>query len=263
MKDAIDYTFTEDDAFLLFKDGKEAGLTYLYTYYFNSLLRCGLRIIQDHFAVENIVQDTFLKAWSFRERITSALHAYRFMRMNVKWGCYDYYHRPEYRQVAYTDYFDNYPNTWLEPDFGEEPTPCPDEEMLKSVYEVMPYLPANKQTVLQLYFKYGFSYKQIAKRFSSNSQAVSHELHEGLDYLKKVIHTQKQLAAPVIHISTATKHSYDEQLSGEMLQLFKLRFENKLPFDVIAAKMNLSQPYVQQQYVAAHAKLKKMKARRL
>lgn len=252
---------TDNDCFLLFNQGSEIGLSGLYNLYYASLVRYGLRILQDHFAVENIVQDAFLKAWSFRERLTSGRHAYCFMRLNVKWHCYDYYHRPEYRNVAYTEYFDNYPNAWLAPDFDEETAICRDEEMLQSIYEVMPYLPASKQTILELYFKYGFSYKQIAKRFSSNSQAVSTELHEGLDYLKKVIHTKKKLTTPVI-IPKNDNQPYNEYLSGEILQVFKLRYENKLSFDVIAAKMNLSQPYVQQQYVAAHAKLKQMKQNR-
>jgi hypothetical protein len=49
-----------------------------------------------------------------------------------------------------------------------------------------------------------------------------------------------------------------EILDGELLQVFRLRYEMKLGFDVIAAKMNLPQAYVQQQYVAAHIRIQQM-----
>lgn len=251
---------TDNDCFLLFNQGSEIGLSELYNLYYTSLVRYGLRILQDHFAVENIVQDAFLKAWSFRERLTSGRHAYCFMRMNVKWACYDYYKQPENHWFEYSEYMDYSALDYL-PDFDLEEPVCQDEEMLKSIYEIMPYLPVNRQTILELYFKYGFSYKHIAKRYSSSVAAVSNELREGLAYLKKIIHTKKQITPASIPAPSA-KHPADEHLTGETLQLFKLRYENKLPFDVIAAKMNLPQPYVQQQYVAAHAKLKQLKVNR-
>jgi DNA-directed RNA polymerase specialized sigma subunit len=143
----------------------------------------------------------------------------------------------------------------------EEPI-CSDEELLKSIYDVMPYLSLNKQTILQLYFKFGFSYKQIAKRYGSTVQTISNDLHEALAYLKKVIHSKKQVNQSVSKSTGNGKYRAEEYFTGEMLQLFKLRYEDKLSFDVIAAKMNLPQPYIQQQYVAAHAKLQKLKTSR-
>jgi RNA polymerase sigma factor (sigma-70 family) len=242
-----------------FAQGDETGLSRLYNLYSSPLIKCGLRIVHDHFAVENIVNDAFLKAWSFRQSLTSSMHAYRFMRMNVKWDCYDYYRRPENRQVVYPDR-DDYPDTAILPYNDEESSCWRDEEMLQSIYNIIPYLPPNRQTILQLYFKYGFSYKQIAKRYGSSVQAITNEIHEGLAYLKKVIHAKKQLTAPAP--TPLVIGNVEECLTGEMLVLFKLRFESKLSFESIAAKMNLPQPYVQQQYVAAHAKLNGLKTSR-
>jgi len=250
----IDPEFLHD-----FSEGKEAGLSKLYKLYHLPLIRCGLQIVQDYFAVENIVQDAFLKVWLFRDRLKSYLHAYRFMRMNVKWDCYDYYKKPENRLVVYAEY-EAYPAVGNQPLADYEEDIHKDEEMLQAIYKVIPYLPADRQTVLQLYFKYGFSYKQIAKRYSSSVQNVTREIYEGLDYLKKVIHASKQVivSAPI----TMVRKEAEECLTGEMLQLFRLRYECKLPFDIIATKMNLSQSYVQQQYVIAHRQLNQLKKSR-
>jgi hypothetical protein len=51
---------------------------------------------------------------------------------------------------------------------------------------------------------------------------------------------------------------YEEILNGELLQLFRLRYEMKLSFEAIAARMNLSQVYVQQHYISAHARIQQM-----
>lgn len=220
-----------------------------------------MRILPNEFAITTIVQDALLKAWDFRERMTCLQHTFRFMCMNVKWACYDYYRQPGFRQVIYLGH-DAYPDVSFLPGPEEAEAVCNEEALLKSIYDVMPYLPMNKQTILQLYFKYGFSYKQIAKRYGANIQTISNDLREALAYLKKVIHAKKQITKPIFLPVVAAKYRAEEYLAGEMLQLFKLRYENKLPFDVIAAKMNLPQPYVQQQYAAAHAKLQQLKIHR-
>ena len=254
-------TPTEQTYFLQYKNGDEEGFAQLYRMMFNSLLRYGMRILPNEFAVNTIVQDALLKAWDFRQRMTCLQHTFRFMCMNIKWACYDYYRQPGTRQVIYLGH-DTYPDVSFLPGLEEVEPVYNEEALLKSIYDVMPYLPLNKQTILQLYFKYGFSYKQIAKRYGSNIQTISNNVHEALAYLKKVIHAKKELTKPISLPVASAKCRAEEYFAGEMLQLFKLRYENKLPFDMIAAKMNLPQPYVQQQYAAAHARLQQLKINR-
>ena len=254
-------TKEEQACFLRFTRGEEAGLTFIYCSLFKPLLRHGMGIVSNEFAVESIVQEAFLKAWAFRARMTSLLHTFRFMRMNVTWSCYDYYRQPDtklHRSFIYSDSIENYADRVN----GQEDTEQPylDEERLKVIYNVIPYLPVKQQTIFTLYFKYGLSYKQIARRFSTSNQAVGHELQKGLEHLKKVVEAKKRLDVPVATSNILKRNVpiYNERLSGEMLQLFRLRYELKLGFDVIAGKMSLSQPYVQQQYRLAHIKLQKM-----
>ena len=251
-------TPTEQAHFLRYKNGEEEGFTQLYRMMFNSLIRYGMRILPNEFAVTTIVQDALLKAWNFREKMTCLQHTFRFMCMNVKWACYDYYKQPGIRQVIYLEHND-YPDVSLLPGLEEAEPVSNAETLLKSIYDVIPYLPLNKQTILQLYFKYGFSYKQIAKRYGTNIQTISNDVHEALAYLKKVIHAKKQITKPVSLPVVNKKYRAEEYFTGEMLRLFKMRYESKLSFDVIAARMNLPQPYVQQQYAAAHAKLQQLK----
>lgn len=261
-KDSIIRILNDHDCFLNFKKGDENALAHFCRHLHRPLLLHGLKIVRDHFEVNSIIQEAFLKAWNFRERLTSVPHTYRFLRLNVTWKCYNYYRQPDKRnhRIIYTDNIETYAGATCisEQEVNGQP-PYADEEMLQAIYNIIPYLPANRQVILTLFFKYGFSYKQIAKRFATSNQAVSIELQKCLEHVKKVIHTKKKLDTPVS--SVKSRLPYNEILDGELLQLFRLRYEMKLGFDSIATKMNLSQAYVQQQYAAAHIRIQQMTKR--
>lgn len=251
------------ESFIRFKQGDEAALSRLYRKFYRLLMRHGFRIVHDEFVVNSSIQEAFLKAWHFRERLTSILHTYRFLRLNVTWKCYNYYRQPDrlHRRIIYTDNIDSYADACYMSDvIGNDQPLFADDEMLQTIYKVISYLPEDRQTILTLFFKYGFTYKQIAKRFSTSNKVISIELRKGLEHLKKIIHAKKKLDAP-INVSKKTL-SHDELLDGELLQVFRLRYEMKLGFEVIATKMNLPQAYVQQQYVAAHIRIQQMTKRR-
>lgn len=242
--------------FYFFTQGDENGLDYLYRQLFNPLVCHGLQIIKDEFSVNTIVQDAFLKCWRFRDRLTSLLHAYRFMRMNVSWDCYDYYKQPANRLISRGVILENLPDNTDISDLEEKLDGADKtdqfEELLQSVYNVIPYLPPNRQTILTLYFKYGFSHKQIAKRYAASSQSISIELQKGLEHLKKIIHAKKRLTTTN---NLNKERPYAKYLEGDLLTVFTLRKEKKLGFDEIDRIVNFPQSYVLQQYILAYSKL--------
>jgi RNA polymerase sigma factor (sigma-70 family) len=243
-----------------FKQGRENGLSCLYQTFYKHLLRHGLRIIADEFVINSSIQEAFLKAWNFRERMASVLHTYRFLRLNVTWKCYDYYRHPNqlHQRIIYTDNIDNYTKgCYFDDKEHEGQVFAISEERLQAIDKVIPYLPATRKTIFTLYFKYGLTHRQIAKRFSSSSQFISAELQKGLEDLKKVIHTAKKLDTPVIPHHTDTR--YPACLQGELLQLFRLRYESKWSFEKIAAQMNLPLAYVQHEYIKAHRLINEMR----
>jgi DNA-directed RNA polymerase specialized sigma24 family protein len=50
------------------------------------LMLYGLKILKNEFAVENTVQDAYLKLWNFKDTITDRGHAVAFLKQNVKWA---------------------------------------------------------------------------------------------------------------------------------------------------------------------------------
>lgn len=249
--------------FIRFSNGDQSGLTYFYQKFRRPLLRHGQTITADEFVIHSSIQEAFLKAWNLRQRLTGIGHAYRFIRLNVTWKCYEYYRKPGnqfHKRIILTDFNEGFvlPSPWQEWDEQENAAWKLNEERLQSIYKAMPYLPADRQTILTLYYRYGLSYKQIAKRFSTGNQTIYLELQKGIEFIKKVI--QRDQPRKLV-VSTADSSPYSESLHGEMLHLFRLRYEQKLSFDTIASQMNLSVSYIQQQYLAAHRILKTLQSK--
>lgn len=253
------------DFFHQFIEGKQTGFSKIYRAFYPLLLRHGQQITSDDFVIQSSIQEAFLKAWSFRQRFTSIGHTYRFIRLNLTWLCYSYYRKPANRfhgKLILTDWANGLSerSQYQHWDEQEAFTWKLNEERLQTIYKALPYLPADRQTILLLHYKYGLTHRQIAKRFGTGHQTVHLELQKGIAFLQKVIHqSSSRLKKTALKLPTETA-SYPECLHGEMLQLFRLRYEQKLGFAAIAEQMNLSVSYVQQQYLAAHRLLKTLQA---
>lgn len=261
---------TTDNYYYLarFKEGDEKAMDYFYQHAYRPLVGFGKRIIDDEFTVSTLVHEAILKTWDFRERMESMHHIYCFARLCVKWECYGWYRKPAnriYRQTDMDEFIEFRPDRSFFDDGATAYEHGVDEENLKMIHDVLPYLPAKRRTMLMLYFKYGLGYNEIANRFATSNQKISVEVQKGLEYLKKVIHAKKRItpddkmlkAEP--RSKSAALSGYEEYLSGETLQVFRLRYEMKLSFDAIAFRLGLPPGQVRQEYVTAHINLRKMK----
>ena len=177
------------EQFIRFTQGDEKGLTWLYQQYYNKLLSYGLRIVNDEFAVNTIVQEAFLKAWAFRERLLHPRHVYCFMRLNIKWDCCDHLERiiKTRRHTVTIDHPEYYEHSghW-EPE-EEDNTHARAEEQLQAINKIIPLLPQERRGMLRLYYNQGMSYQQIAKRFGSGSGCVRCEIEKGVKYVKMIV----------------------------------------------------------------------------
>jgi RNA polymerase sigma factor (sigma-70 family) len=253
-----------DTCCIAFREGDERALEHVYTRYYQPLCSHGRQIIDDEFTVSCIVQEAFLKGWQFRKTMENMRHIYCFMRQDVSWKCFACLSNPVnqfHRSLVHTEGLENYSIYY--DDQPAEDTSFYEERKLKAIEEALPYLPANRQTIMTLYFKHGMSYKKIARRFGASVPAISTEVRKSLESIKKLVHAQKKLDRQKTALSATNGHAYTEKLDIEMQQIFKLRYEQKQSFAQIGQKMNVSQAHVQQQYLAAHRRLQQAKDRKL
>jgi|SRR5665647_185728 len=242
----------EDHYYTGFRNGDEKAFGYVYAQYYRPLYRHGYQIVDDEFAVNCIVNEAFLKGWQWREKMESMKHIYCFIRQEVNWKCYSYLSNPSnrfHRELVHSEYIGNLPDGQ-----GEEEHHTLADQKLKAIEEALPYLTGNRQTIMTLYFKYGYSYKRIARRFGTSNQAVSREVQQSLEGLRKIVHAQRRLNDPKPERPARQLHT--EGMDEETRQVFSMRYVEKLGFTEIAAKLQLPLERVQQQYVLAHRKIK-------
>lgn len=258
---------THEHYYLGFRDGNEKAFEYVYNRYYGPLCNHAYKIIRDEFTVNCIVNEAFLKGWKFRESMENMRHIYCFMRQEVNWKCYAYFRNPSnrfHRTLVHLEYLHNLPEL---PGEGEENHLA--ENKLKAIGEVLPYLPGNRQTIMTLYFKYGYSYKRIARRFGTTNQAISNEVQKSLESLRKMVHAQKRLTESKPPMLLHAQKKLNErkpmrslrQLNTEGMdertrQVFTMRYMEKQDFSSIAEKLGIPVAQVQQHYVKAHTKLK-------
>lgn len=245
---------TENDYhYELFKAGEETALTYVYRHVQPALLRHGLRIVNDRFVAENLVHEAILKCWRFREQMESMRHIYCFMRQSLRWSCFSYYKKPVnhfHRAMMYSSREEDLTETAENYEQG-----LARAEQIKLLEEAMPYLPAKRRSMLQLYLRHGMNYTGIAGRFNASHQSVHRELQQSIVLLKKIIHATSQLEQPAHNFTQGVLQRDTSGMSAELKEIFRLRYEEKQGFASIASKMNLPQAYVQQQYIKAQQQL--------
>lgn len=240
-----------------FKQGDEKALAYIHRHTAKLLTYHGRQIIDDNFVVNSMVQEVYIKAWSMRDKIENMYHLYCFMKMNLSWECLGWLRNARNafykKKIYYTDNTEAYEGSQLQALAEmDELSRFFDEERMAMIEKVIPYLPPHRQTIVDLHFRQGLSYKAIARRFGGSHMSVHLEVQKGLEHLKKMIHRQRKAVGIPVPLACSVPHITDA-LDLEMTQIFRFRLEYKMGFATIAEKMNLEQGYVQRKYVEAHA----------
>lgn len=251
--------------FLLFKKGEETGLNYVYEHLYRPVLYYANCITGDEFANHTIVQEAFLRAWQFRERMTSMLHLFRFIRLCTRWGCYDYFRQPAnrfYRQLIHPEYLEDSKSAAYDPEIEDDQAAFSaiELERINLVKDAIPYLPGNRQTIMRLYFRYGLSLKEIASRFSAPYQHISQEVQEGISALKSMI-LRIKMQEPICQVTSGSSPptQWQQLLSDQQIKICQLRLYQQYGFDRIAQELNIPMWQALKEYVSANEILKSAK----
>jgi RNA polymerase sigma factor (sigma-70 family) len=242
--------------FELLQQGHPDALEYIYTKYKRTLFWVGRQILDDDFAVETLVQDTFLILWEKRDRIERPEHIYYFLRMVMKRECYTYYVRPKnkfFRTVNSLESYENYQEYLHGYDPGKEDQHLLESETQQKAFDrisrVFPLLSPERRRLIELCLKYGFQYKTIAQLMGTSITHTSNEVKRAIEDIKNIIHQGSNL-------ETKPKPMVAIKIQGEMTQeqekVLQLRTERQYSFAAIAKELNLSQKEVHQEFMAAY-----------
>lgn len=238
---------------LLFRSGDERALNYFYKRTYDSLLYLGKGLVNDEFLVSCILHECYLKVWAHRDKIESLPHAYRFIRLNLRWQVLKNVQKPAYRIYRKMTKIDH-----LEPFWGEKPNvesyfkDDTEQKRWEEIEKAISFLPKQRQLIASLHFQDGHSPPEVAKRIGANTLHVTSEIQKAIEELKRIVAPR----ATVSIRQAKQSYPYDHILSSEQAAVFELRQDQKKSFAEIASILGYPQTQVQQHYIKAYQLIK-------
>jgi DNA-directed RNA polymerase specialized sigma24 family protein len=238
---------------LLFRSGDERALNYFYKRTFNSLLYVGRGLVNDEFLVSCILHECYLKVWAHRDKIESLPHAYRFIRLNLRWQILKHVQKPAYQIYRKMTEIDH-----LEPFLSEKPDvegyfkDGSEQKRWEEIARAISFLPKQRQLIASLHFQDGHCPREVAKGIGASTLHVTSEIQKCVDDLKKIV--APRATVPVGQVKQSC--TYDHILNSEQAAVFELRQDQKKSFADIALILGYPQTQVQQQYIKAYQLIK-------
>ncbi|WP_342087732.1 RNA polymerase sigma factor [Dyadobacter sp. OTU695] len=238
---------------LLFRSGDERALNHFYKRTYDSLLYLGRGLVNDEFLVSCILHECYLKVWVHRDKIESLPHAYRFIRLNLRWQLLKHVQKPAYQIYRKMTEIDH-----LEPFLGEKPNvegyskDGTEQKRWKEIEKAISFLPKQRQLIASLHFRDGHSAREVAKRIGASTLHVTSEIQKAVEDLKRIV--APRTIVPIRQ--TRQPYPYDHILSTEEAAVFGLRQDQKKSFADIASILGYPQTQVQQHYIKAYQLIK-------
>jgi RNA polymerase sigma factor (sigma-70 family) len=242
--------------FELLKRGDPIALEKIYKKYGSNIYWKGRQLINDHFVVETLVQDTFLKLWVLRDRIETPKHIYHFLLFVIRRECVSYFGKPKnafYRKMIMLEDYDNYQNYMLAYDskgaLEHLKNQASEQQAFDRVKSVLPLLNTERRQLIALCLKYGFRYKAISQVMGTSTMDISYQVKKAIRDIKTIL---QQGGFATIEEKPTTVVKIQGVMTEEQKRILELRCQMKQSFVVIANTLNLSQKEVHKAFITAY-----------
>ncbi|MEG1026627.1 MAG: sigma-70 family RNA polymerase sigma factor [Flavobacterium sp.] len=243
--------------FELLKKSDPAALEKIHAQYNRRIFWLGRKIIDDEFIVENLVQDTFLKLWDYRDKIEDPLHILFFLQHVMKISCYAHHAKPRNKffrtTVSSFEKYENYQDYLAGYDPADVIENLKDQDEYQKMFDVvtnvLPLIKPERRHLINLCLKYGFQYKAIAQVMGKSTTETVNEVKRAIDDIKKIVEGRATFERKLQKVKLETAQS---KLSDIQSQVLQLRCEMNRSFAAIARELNLSQQEVHKEFMTAY-----------
>ena len=172
-----------EDWFPLFRDGNEQAFRQAFDKYYRPVSYFALKILQDDFYAEDIVSDTFRKAWDARAKFATEKHLVNFLYLVTRNECISYLRSIRVAQSTDKEWI----RIFLEE--TEKDTPLDLERvqtrLMEVIFEKISKLPAGN--ILRMSYIEGKSTKEIADELQTSENNVYIMKSRSLKSLRSVL----------------------------------------------------------------------------
>jgi len=161
-------TIDGEDWFHLIQQGDKNAFRKVFDLYYRPVVYFACKILQDDSYAEDIVIESFRKAWDARERFETPRHLENFLYIVTRNACISHLRSDRVIQNTETEW------TRISMDEEEEGSPLDLErvqtELITLVYEKLKNLPGGE--ILRMSYLEGKSTKEIARKLNITENAV-------------------------------------------------------------------------------------------
>jgi RNA polymerase sigma factor (sigma-70 family) len=172
-------SYNEKDLLFRIADGDELAFTILFKKYAPLLEKNIQRVIADPYGVSEVLQETFIRIWLTREKLTRILNARAYFNTMALHECFDYI-RKQQKDLIVRNATDRNPATVLGPQ---------DELAAKETAEIIQKaileLPAQRKKIYEMSRNLGMNSKQIAQELGVSSDYVRQAISVARQHIKE------------------------------------------------------------------------------
>ena len=176
-------TIEGEDWFHLFKEGDERSFRKVFDLYYRSIMYYALKILQEDTYAEDLVSESFRKAWEYRERFETLRHLENFLYFVTRNACISYLRSDRVAQSTEKEW------SRISADELEGKSPIDLERvqtnLLAVVYQKLEELPGGD--ILRMSYLEGKSTKEIARELNITENTVYITKSRSLKVLRSLL----------------------------------------------------------------------------
>ncbi len=161
-------------------EGNELAFCELYNRYVQFVYAAAFRLLKDESSAEDVVQETFLKVWIYREKLPQVSNFPAYLHVLIRNHIYNKFRRMAYEEIHMLSVMSKqqaHGKITLDTVYYNE--------LKRSLKNAVSQLPPQQQKAYLLSREEGLSHREVAIQMNISAETVKKHIGEALKFLRK------------------------------------------------------------------------------